>query len=439
MVSLRKPKGMNDVLPDDVAAWHRVEATYAKTMQLHGFREIRTPHLESTSLFVRTVGEGTDIVSKEMFSFVHHDDPLTLRPEGTAGVARAFVEHGLHAKEPVTRLYYLGPMFRAERPQRGRYRQFFQAGAEIFGDPGPACDAEMIDMLVGFLHKLGIKDARVYVGSIGTEGTRARYKEKLLAYLEPRKGELSEDSQRRLETNPLRILDSKNPKDREVTADAPAVLDVLEDSTACAACSRAGRPSTASAPTTTRARRVLEDSDRAHFERDAQDRVDKKLVRGLAGEARPLVGDTLVGGGRYDGMIADLGGQPTPAIGFAAGIERLIIASDSSAPGPVVDAFVAPLGDRATPEGLKLARELRRCGVACEVDARGSSLKAVLRRANSLGARVVLIVGDGELDKNVVTVKDMAAHAQEEIAREVVVGVVHDRLAAAGGVREESA
>jgi histidyl-tRNA synthetase len=426
MDPLRAPKGMNDVLPGDVAAWHRVEGLYARTMRLHGYREMRTPHLESTSLFVRAVGETTDIVEKEMFSFQHHDDKLTLRPEGTAGIARAFVEHGLHAREPVSRIYYVGPMYRAERPQRGRYREFYQAGAEVFGDPGPACDAEMIAMLVGFLSELGIKDARVHLGSIGSTGTRAKYKEALLAYLEPHRAALSEDSQRRMGTNPLRILDSKNPKDREVVKDAPSILDLLDE------------------------------ADQAHFDglRRLLDAlgtpytVDRTLVRGLDYYTRTLfeikgasdklgAGDTLLGGGRYDGMIGELGGAATPAIGYAAGIERLIIASDPAPAGPIVDAFVAPLGARALEEGLRLARELRAKGIPCEVDGRGGSLKSLLRRGNGLGARVVLILGDGELDKKVVTVKDMAGHAQEEIARDAVVGVVVDRLAAAAGVREE--
>lgn len=427
MDPLRRPKGMNDVLPADIAAWHRVEAAYARTMRLHGYREIRTPHLESTALFSRAVGETTDIVEKEMYSFVHHDDALTLRPEGTAGVARAFVENGMANKEPVSRLYYVGPMFRAERPQRGRYRQFFQAGAEIFGDAGPGCDAEMIDMLVGFLRQIGVADARVYIGSIGSAGTRAKYKDALLAFLTPKKDGLGEDSQRRLATNPLRILDSKHPKDREITEGAPAILDLLDD------------------------------VDRAHFDglRRLLDalgtpyEVDKKLVRGLDYYTRTLfevkgatdqlgAGDTLVGGGRYDGMIADLGGPATPAIGFAAGIERLIIAAGETAAGPVVDTFVAPLGERGVEEGLRLAKELRDHGISCEVDTRGASMKALLRRANALGARVVLVVGDGEIEKKVISVKDMAGHAQEEIARDIVVSVVVDRLAAALGVRKEA-
>ncbi len=426
MDPLVAPKGMNDVLPQDVAAWHRVESVYRRTMRLHGYREIRTPHLESTSLFVRAVGETTDIVEKEMFSFQHHDDRFTLRPEGTAGVARAYVEHKLHAREPVSRLYYVGPMFRAEKPQRGRYREFNQAGAEIYGDPGPACDAELIALLVGFLQELGIKDARVHLGSIGSGSTRAKYKEALLAYLEPHRAALSEDSQRRLGTNPLRILDSKDPRDRAVVKDAPSILDLLDE------------------------------ADQAHFDglRRLLDAlgtpytVDRALVRGLDYYTRTLfeikgatdklgAGDTLLGGGRYDGMIADLGGPATPAIGFAAGIERLIIAGDAVPAGPIVDAFVAPLGARALEEGLRLARELRSRGVSCEVDGRGGSLKSLLRRGNSLGARVVLILGDGEIDKKVVTVKDMAGHAQEEIARDAVASVIVDRLAAAGGIRED--
>src|SRR5438128_9703355 len=182
MTPLRAVKGMNDVLPDEIGRWQRVEATFARVMALHGFREVRTPYLEPTPLFVRTIGEATDVVEKEMYSFSHHDESLTLRPEGTAGAARAYVEHGIHNKEPVSRWYYLGPMFRAERPQRGRYRQFSQVGAECFGDPGPACDAEMIDALVRFLEEIGIDKPDVFVSSIGGPETRAKYKEALVRF-----------------------------------------------------------------------------------------------------------------------------------------------------------------------------------------------------------------------------------------------------------------
>ncbi len=426
MEPLRAVKGMNDVLPEEVGAWQKVESTFVRTATLYGFREVRTPYVEPTRLFVRTVGETTDIVEKEMYSFRHHDDDLTLRPEGTAGAARAYVEHKVHAREPVTRWYYLGPMFRAERPQRGRYRQFSQAGGEIFGDPGPGCDAELIDMLVTFLGAIGVPDVEVLVNSIGSGDTRARFREAVRAHLEPRRAALSEDSQRRLETNPLRILDSKDERDQLMLADAPTILDLLGE------------------------------EDRAHFDglRRLLDalgiayRVDTRLVRGLDYYTRTLfeikgarqklgAGDTLVGGGRYDGMVQDLGGPSVPAIGFAAGLDRLIIASEPEVQGSVVDAFVAPLGETAMAPALQLARELRQRGVASLAETRGGSLKSQLRRANTLGARLVLIVGEAEIAKGMVTIKDLAAHAQEEMARDRVVEIVVDCLAASGAVRRE--
>jgi histidyl-tRNA synthetase len=419
MTSLRAVKGMNDVLPDEIARWHRVEATFAKTMALYGFREVRTPYVEPTSLFVRTMGEATDVVEKEMYSFVHHDEPLTLRPEGTAGAARAYVEHGVASREPVTRWYYVGPMFRAERPQRGRYRQFSQVGAEVFGDAGPAVDAEMIDMLVVFLETIGVRDARVLVNSMGGPGARARYKEALVRYLEPKKAGLSEDSQRRLATNPLRILDSKDPRDQEAVAGAPAITELLDA------------------------------EDDAHWRGltrhlaalGVRYEAAPRLVRGLDYYTRTLfeikgatdklgAGDTLVGGGRYDGMIADLGGPSVPAIGFAAGLERLILASDVEVAAPAVPVFVATLGDAAVAYGLPLAHELRRAGIACEVDARAGSLKSKLRRANTQGARVTLIVGDSEVEGGTVQLKDMGAQTQDKVARADVVAAVVSRLGA---------
>ncbi|HEY1697381.1 MAG TPA: histidine--tRNA ligase [Polyangiaceae bacterium] len=410
---------MNDVLPDEIGRWQRVERAYERTMSLYGFREVRTPCVESTALFARAIGETTDVVEKEMYSFVHHDEPLTLRPEGTAGAARAFLEHGVHAKEPVTRWWYTGPMFRAERPQRGRYRQFYQLGAEIFGDPGPGCDAEMIDMLVELLRELRVPDVEVVVNTLGGPETRARYREALVAYLTPKLAALSPDSQRRLQTNPLRILDSKDPRDREAVVDAPTLHALLSD------------------------------DDRAHFDGlrrhlDALGtpyQVEPKLVRGLDYYTRTLfeiigareklgAGSTLVGGGRYDFMVADLGGPQVPAIGFAAGLERLLIASEVEVRASVVDALVAPLGDAIAP-ALVLARDLRKSGIRCEVDTRGSSLKSQLRRANALGARVVFILGEDELKNDVVQVKDLEAHAQETMARDQAIRIVVDRLRAA--------
>src|SRR5271165_6494355 len=229
MTPLRAVKGMNDVLPDEIGRWHFIERAYARAMSLHGFREVRTPCVEATPLFVRTMGESTDVVEKEMYSFEHHHEALSLRPEGTAGAARAYIEHSVQAREPVTRWWYSGPMFRAENTQRGRYRQFAQLGAEIFGDGGPGCDAEMIDMLVGFLTEIRVPGVEVLVNSLGGPDTRGRYREALVAHLRPRAAGLSPESQRRLETNPLRILDSKDDRDREAVKDAPSLHQFLSD------------------------------------------------------------------------------------------------------------------------------------------------------------------------------------------------------------------
>jgi histidyl-tRNA synthetase len=381
---------------------------------------VRTPYVEPTPLFVRAIGETTDVVEKEMYSFEHHDDALTLRPEGTAGAARAYIEHGVQSQEPVTRWWYAGPMFRAERPQRGRYRQFHQLGAEIFGDAGPGCDAEIIDMLVSLLGELHVPGVEVFVNSLGGAGTRSRHREALVAYLTPRAPSLSPTSQQRLQTNPLRILDSKDPRDREVVKDAPVIHDFLD----------AG--------------------DREHFAKlreylDALHTpyaVDPRLVRGLDYYTRTLfeikgaheklgAGSTLVGGGRYDAMVAGLGGPDVPAIGYAAGLERLLIASELGATRAGIDAVVAPVGATAIGAGLELARELRRHGIRCEVDTRGGSLKGQLRRANALGARVVLILGDSELAEGAVQVKDLDAHREERMPRAEAVRVVLDRLLAA--------
>jgi len=411
---------MNDVLPDEVGRWQRVEQTFARTMTLYGYREVRTPQVEPTPLFVRAIGDTTDVVEKEMYSFEHHGDALTLRPEGTAGAARAYIEHSVSAREPVTRWWYAGPMFRAERPQRGRYRQFHQVGAEIFGDEGPGCDAEMIDMLVGLLGDLRVPGLEVFVNSLGGPETRARYRAALVGHFTPRAASLSADSQRRLRTNPLRILDSKDERDQALVKDAPAIHEFLD----------AG--------------------DRDHFARlrayldtlGTPYAVDARLVRGLDYYTRTLfeikgaheklgAGNTLLGGGRYDSMVADLGGPRVPAIGFAAGLERLLIASELDTPAALVDAFVAPLGEAAIGPGLVLARDLRREGLRCEVGTRGGSLKSQLRRANALGARVVLILGESELADGVVQVKDLEGHTQERLARDHAVRIVADRLVAA--------
>lgn len=399
-------KGMNDLLPEEVERWRVLEETIRETVRLNGYREIRTPLVEPTPLFVRSVGEGTDIVDKEMYSFVFHDEPLTLRPEGTASVVRAYVEHAMHSKEPVSRFFYLGAMFRGERPARGRYRQFHQAGCEVFGDPGPVVDAEMIDMLVGLMAKLEVGEVEVLLNSLGGPGTKVRYRERLLAHLEPLKETLSQDSQRRLGTNPLRILDSKHPQDQEAIAGAPSILESIDD------------------------------DDRVHFDRlrallDALGtpyRVEPRLVRGLDYYSRTLfeirgksaelgAQNALGGGGRYDALVEDLGGPKTCGIGFGLGLERLLLASQAKASSKVRSVLIAPMGARAQTEALVMARELRALGIVAHVEGRGGSLKSMLRRTASVDAALALVLGDGEIDRGVVQLKELDAHVQRDVAR----------------------
>jgi histidyl-tRNA synthetase len=425
-MTIRAVKGMNDVLPDEIGRWHELETVLRRRLELAGYREVRTPVLEPTELFVRSIGEATEIVEKQMFVLERSGESLALRPEGTAGVARAYLQGTLHAKEPVSRLYYLGPMFRAEQPQRGRYRQFWQVGAEIYGDHGPGCDAEMIDLLVGMLSELGIGQLRVLVNSLGSAGTRARYREALRAHLTPRAESLSEHAKKRLADNPLRILDSKNPRDREALEGAPSILDLLEP------------------------------EDRAHW--DGLQRaltalgtpyeVSPGLVRGLDYYTRTLFEiqstagemgsqNALLGGGRYDGMVKELGGPDIPAIGFAIGLERMLLAMPARDRAPAARCFIAPLGAAAADQALLIARELQNAGIQAEADTRGGSLKSLLRRADASASRLCFVLGDTELERGVVALKDLQARTQEEVPRAEVVARARALLsappAAAGG------
>ncbi|WP_437933197.1 histidine--tRNA ligase [Sorangium sp. So ce341] len=425
-MELRAVRGMNDILPEEVERWHKLEGAFRLHAELHGYAEVRTPLIEPTELFQHQMGETTDVVEKEMYSFERHGDRLTVRPEGTAGAARAYVEHAVHAKEPVTRWYYLGPMFRGERPAKGRYRQFYQAGCELFGDPGPLCDAETIDLVATFLQRIGIGDFVVHVNSLGSAGTRERYREALLAHFAPRKGELSEDSQRRLEKNPLRILDSKDPRDHAVSRDAPSILDLLDD------------------------------ADQAHWQGvlrcldvlGVSYVIDRSLVRGLDYYTRTLfevkvtssdlgAQSTLVGGGRYDNMVAGLGGPSVPAIGFAMGMERLLTMMPDVPARRGPGCFLAPLGQSGADRALLLAKQLRALGVSVELDGRGGRLKSMLRRADALGARLCVILGDSEVERGVIQIKDLVAHLQEEIPLEGAARVLADRAleASPGGQR----
>ncbi|MDR9432744.1 MAG: histidine--tRNA ligase [Spiribacter sp.] len=392
-------RGFSDVLPNESVAWHFVEQTFREELERYGYREIRLPLVEKTHLFSRSIGEVTDIVEKEMYTFADRNgDSLTLRPEGTAGCVRAALQNGLlHNARP--RLWYSGAMFRYERPQKGRYRQFHQVGAEAFGLPGPDVDAELILLTGRILRALGIKDLVLVLNNLGTMESRGRYREALVAHLQSHKSALDDDARRRLESNPLRILDSKNPAMAPVIASAPDLLDYLDE------------------------------NSRNHFEQlkamlDASGQsyqVNSRLVRGLdyyESTVFEWMSDqlgaqgTVLAGGRYDALVEMIGGRPTPAIGFAAGIERLV--SLLEAAGNLPDALMPHAylmsGDEALePELLAIAESLRSALPALRLALHmgGGSMKSQLRRADRSGAAVALIRGSSEAAENEIMVKDL--------------------------------
>jgi histidyl-tRNA synthetase len=417
MMPFRAVKGMNDILPEEIRRWQRIEATFSDTVQLYGYEELRTPLVEPTALFVRSIGETTDVVDKEMYSFERHDESLTLRPEGTAGAARAFVEHSQYARQPITRWFYVGPMFRAERPQRGRYRQFHQAGGEVYGDVGPTCDAEMIAMLADFFARLGIVNLQIQINSLGGTESRQRHRDALLEFLRPRAELLSDHARQRLESNPLRVLDSKDPRDKKASEGAPSTLDSLDELDELH---------------WNGLRRAL---DALHVEY----RIAPGLVRGLDYYTRTLFeisassGDlgsqnALCGGGRYDKMIEGLGGPSIPAIGFALGLERLLLAMPDQVASVSPFCFFAPMGEAATNYALNFAQDLRRRGIRVEVDGRERSLKAMLRRADTMQARFVIVLGQTEIDRSVAAVKDLQVHSQTEVSFDNLVDQVAAQL-----------
>lgn len=408
-MALRAVRGMNDILPAAIRPWQRFERAFGEHMARYGYGEVRTPLIEATELFHKQIGETTDVVEKEMYSFERHGDQLTVRPEATASCARAYVEHSVHAKEPISRWYYMGPMFRGERPAKGRYRQFHQAGAELYGDAGPASDAEMIEMVTSLLRGLGLQEFTVHVNSIGSGDLRPRYRKALVEYFTPHLALLSEDSKRRLETNPLRILDSKAPQDQALAQGAPSTLDLLDE------------------------------ADKAHWEGllehlralDVPFAVDTRLVRGLdyytrtLFEIRTSLGElgaqsAIAGGGRYDHMIENLGGPSIPAIGFALGTERLLSVLPELPAQANPASYVVPMTDAALASGLLLARDLRKLGLSVLVDTKRGSLKAMLRRADAVGARTALLLGDDELGSGEVTVKNLAEHSQAKVRRDAL-------------------
>ena len=414
MELIRSVKGMNDLLPADSRRWQHIEDTARRVFERYGFREVRTPIVEETRLFARGIGELTDIVEKEMYTFADRNGTmLTLRPENTAGVVRALIEHNLLALDRAQKLYYLGPMFRYERPQKGRYRQFFQIGAEVFGLSDALADAEVIAMACRFLSELGLAELEVRINSLGDVASREAYRNTLIEALRPHHGELCKDCQRRYEQNPLRVLDCKVPGCKAIAATLPVITDSLGE------------------------------ADRAHFDglQEALTdlginfKVDAHLVRGLDYYTRTIfevvatssmlgAQNTVVGGGRYDGLVEQLGGPATPAIGFAFGVERLALLLEGAALPEPARVFVAAMGNPARRWAARTVEALRRVGVHAELDTEPKSLKAQLRRADRITARLCIIVGDGELERGMAQMKDMVAGGQREVPFADVVSAV---------------
>ncbi|MFN3768102.1 MAG: histidine--tRNA ligase [Ectopseudomonas guguanensis] len=408
--SLQAIRGMNDILPEQTPAWRYLESTLVSLLDGYGYKEIRLPIVEYTELFARGIGEGTDVVDKEMYTFLdRNEESLTLRPEGTAGCVRAVLEHGLAGGGQVQKLWYAGPMFRYEKPQKGRYRQFHQVGVEAFNLPGPDVDAELIVLTWRLWKQLGLADVvTLQLNSLGSSEARAAYRDALVAYLQERFDQLDEDSQRRLTTNPLRILDSKNEATQAVLVGAPTLGDYLDE------------------------------ESRLHFEGvkarlDAAGiryQINHKLVRGLDYYNRTVfewVTDklgaqgTVCAGGRYDGLVAQLGGKATPGVGFAMGVERLVLLLETLDLLPAelnraADVYVCAFGEAAELAALTLVERLRDelPGLRLLLNSGGGSFKSQFKKADKSGARYALILGDDELAGRVVGCKPLRDDSEQQ-------------------------
>ena len=410
-------KGMNDILPTEMEAWHFLENQVREVFHSFGFKEIRVPALEKTELFCRSIGDDTDIVEKEMYTFLDKSGhSLTLRPEGTASVMRSYIEHKLYAQNQVERLYYVGPMFRYERPQKGRYRQFHQIGAEIIGENSPLADVQLLNMLCRYFERIGITDATLQLNSLGCPDCRPGYRQTLIDFISSRLDGLCTDCRRRYQHNPLRVLDCKIEECRRACQDAPSVLDHL-----CADCS--GHFATV--------RRLLTELA-IPFE------VNNRMVRGLDYYTRTTfemvsgrlgAQNAVAAGGRYDGLVASLGGPAVSGIGFAIGMERLILMLDESTlPVSRPDLFLVTLGEKALDRGFSLLSRMQREGLYAEMDFSGKSLKAQMRRADKLQARVVLILGEDELTRNQIQIRDMDRGSQDTIDLDQLFPILGERL-----------
>ena len=402
--SIRSIKGTQDILPDQSSQWQSLEEAIRNFMGHYGYQEIRTPTFEQTDLFVRSMGKETDIVSKEMYSWTDQGgEKLTLKPELTAPVARAYIQHNLGGQSPINKLYYIDTLFRRERPQKGRYRQFNQFGIEAFGSEYPEIDAEVITLAISIFNKIGLKELKLKLNSIGSPQCRIDYRETILDFLKPHIADLSEISQTRFENNPMRILDTKVPHEIEILKNLPNIADCW----------------------------THEDKD--HFEEvcslldstGIKYELTPRLVRGLDYYTRTTfeitssalgAQDAICGGGRYDGLVESLGGKPTPGIGFAAGMERILLAMNNVEPtSNAKQVYIVGLGNAVRPTVLKLAEELRQSSITTEFDVLRRSIKAQLREANKSGAKYAILIGDQELEARQAELKDLSTGDQKKI------------------------
>ena len=400
-------RGFRDILPENIRLWQKVEKEAKKLFEDFGFDEIRLPVLEKTEVFARSIGEATDIVEKEMYTFPDRKgDKLTLRPEATASMVRAYVQHKMYASDPVRKFYTIGPMFRRERPQKGRYRQFYQIDAEIFGVESAYVDANLIFLLNELFKRLGLNDLKAHINSLGCPDCRPDFQKALLNLLESKKEELCPDCIRRKDSNPLRTLDCKVPKCKKALKEAPTTLDFL-----CEKC-----------------RDHFETVKRVLKQQKVEFIEDKTLVRGLDYYTRTAfeiqttslgAQSAVAGGGRYDLLVKEMGGPDIPAIGFAIGFDRLVEvmeALEKSADKQLLDLFIIALGNVATEKGYHWSTDLNLKGIRCEIDYRGKSLKALMKRADKLGAKYVLIAGEKEIKENALILRDMNTREQISIS-----------------------
>jgi len=408
--------GMVDILPDDVRKWQYLENLIRTEAEKFNFEEIRTPIMEQTELIVRGLGQLTDIVSKEIFAFSRGDDNYVLRPELTAPVVRAYVENHLDQRGGSQKLYYIGPMFRAERPQKGRQRQFHQFGVEVLGSSDAVADVEVIAFMIHIYNKIGITNTTLKLNSIGDPESREKYKEALKAHLKPNYEKLSEISKKRYEKNPLRILDSKEEEDKPFIENAPVITDYLNEE---------------SIKHYSKVKEYLTDLE-IPFEEDPY------LVRGMDYYTQtafelisPDLGaqDALAGGGRYDLLVQEIGGQPTPAVGFAAGMERLFIACEELGiqlgSEKVVDVYIVTLGDAARKWGLSQLSKLREKGISATMDYMGRSMKAQMKDANRENAHYTIIVGENELTEGKFTFRNMKESEESSLSFEEILGKIN--------------